>query len=239
MKPVFKIICNCLKLSWDFSQTFVFMVAFFLEGILKQQSLWFLGRGGYFLEMSPIPYLRHQPARELRLTTGSWRPMGTSCPSRPGGRTMTSMATWTMLCTTATSTLSSTTTWSGRHEAHFALAVCPCLGFGVEHFFAVYLFGGDAWILASSKENRRLDMWVRNVLLCLSRGLRCSHILVFWSNLSANVFIWSSNKHLHNKAHDVQMLGNLSRYEHQPSRPFAREAAASPTDDAWWGGGEM
>lgn len=61
-----------------------------------------------------VPWLHHQRTSGLKIVIVTKRPMGTSCPSRRGGRTMTSMATWTMPCTTATLTPLSTTTWSGR-----------------------------------------------------------------------------------------------------------------------------
>lgn len=186
MKPVPKNCMQSLKTKTGFLTDIHTMVAFFLEGILNQQSLWFLGCGDYLLGMSPIPSLRHQPTREPRTIIGSWKPMGTSCPSRPGGRTMTGMATWTILCTTASSTLSSAATWQGRHASHFALAGCPCLGLGVERSSMYTSVAEQPGYWAPQ---RRTEGWTRSVLLCLSRGLRCSHILVLCTKLSANVFI--------------------------------------------------
>lgn len=81
----------------------------------------------------PVPWLHHQRTRQLRPTIGTTKPVGTSCPSRRGGRTMTSMATWTMTCTATTSTPLSTSTSSGRLSSAapaplFGSLTCPRLG---------------------------------------------------------------------------------------------------------------
>lgn len=172
---------NCmqlLKTKTEFLTDIHAMVAFLLEGILNQQSLWFLGCGDYFLGKSPIPSLRHQPTREPRTTIGSWKPMGTSCPSRPGGRTMTGMAMWTILCTTASSTLSSAATWPGRHACHFALAGCPCLGLGVERssMYTSVVEQPGYWA-----PQRRTEGWTRGQEVCCVASPGVSGVHISWS----------------------------------------------------------
>lgn len=143
-----------------------------------------------------IPWVHHPWTRELRIVIDMMRPMGTSYPSKRGGRTMTSMVMWTMPCTTATLTLLSATTWSGRLGVW---APCPhvsplswefrrgIMGRDTFHFLLlVHPFCWANWKIIQEK-NRRTNMWVRKVSPCCSWSLRCSCILVLCTKLSANV----------------------------------------------------
>lgn len=116
------------------------------------------------------------------------------------------------------------------------VSLCPCcvlcLGLGVEHFSALHLSCGTAWIPGFSK-NRRLDLRLRNVLPCPSRvsgvhvswsfALTCQQMCLFEAQI--NTYI---TNHMMFRCWATWADININ-----PQGLFVREAAASPLEDAW------
>lgn len=196
-----------------------------------------------------VPWRHHQRTSELGIIFVTMRPMGTSCPSRRGGRTTTSTATWTMSCTTATSTPLSTTTWSGRRGSRSPTSSlspleCPqweftqgalgrdfppfpplCTSFVESHYSTLFL----KVILFHRKTGGPTRWWGK----CRPAAPAVSGVTVSWSfdlNCQQMCRLWISNKHLHSKPCNIQTLGNPSRQNISPQGLFVRKAAASPTE---------